>query len=658
MQTRKISSIYFLFFLVLSISLVSATDWGYGSGDGITIITNANLSTANVNNSLYWQGHTGTDGSWLTGISNWIKTTNIAGSVTLHPDNLSQNVGVGTNNSAYDLEVRNLDGDNTALGISSGTGNSNASLFFREADAVRYRIFYDGRTSLFNLYSFAIDKIVLSFDTTGKAEFSQNVNVVGNLTAPNICLSNGTGCSLGNPFNQVLNKTSDVTFENITVTGHSAINSSKGQMVHLDNFVVHTQEMMTDTLLDKSIGTLSCVGGELNYTLYAFHGQGQFNFGGVLYPSDHTVDNATITLTCGTDITPVINYIYWELVGGVPTMKTAAVYPAGEHIDVATFIVGACSGTSYTIYSYSRNRYEVDSFIKRVIHRFENSGTLYVSGFIPAANTTQLNVTSGGEFMNGIFEMTSTNAIKLTDGFNWINSTANFKSATDLSGFTQYNNGVAFSGGPNERVNVIWGLVPINTTGGTGPTQMRLYAVVANEPTVKYNTVAEAIADIYNTAVYYPPNAEVKNVFVPIARTILRPSTDTFEVFSSGLYFQDLRGMVTSGGGAGTTVDTSVFLLKTGTTPLTGNWNVGNFSITNVSNVNATNGFFSNLGSALSRITKGWFTNLDVSGGNIEMNTGNITNVTYIKLNEVSGACDLTRNHTICSNLSGTFFIG
>jgi hypothetical protein len=68
-------------------------------------------------------------------------------------------------------------------------------------------------------------------------------------------------------------------------------------------------------------------------------------------------------------------------------------------------------------------------------------------------------------------------------------------------------------------------------------------------------------------------------------------------------------------------------------------------------------GFFGWLGSLTNRITKAWFTNLDLNG-TIQMNQGNITNATYIIMNEKSGACDLTINHSICSNSSGTFLIG
>jgi hypothetical protein len=64
--------------LILSLSFVTSEDFGIGNpntngfGFGSDIsggsTTSTNYSLINVNNSLYWQGHTGTDGSWLTGI--------------------------------------------------------------------------------------------------------------------------------------------------------------------------------------------------------------------------------------------------------------------------------------------------------------------------------------------------------------------------------------------------------------------------------------------------------------------------------------------------------------------------------------------------------------------------------------------------------------
>src|SRR5690606_24739545 len=45
-------------------------------------------------------------------------------------------------------------------------------------------------------------------------------------------------------------------------------------------------------------------------------------------------------------------------------------------------------------------------------------------------------------------------------------------------------------------------------------------------------------------------------------------------------------------------------------------------------------------------------------GENLNVETMNITNISYIKLNEVAGNCDLTVNHSICSNATGTYIVG
>jgi len=65
--------IYFIllasFFLFFSISLTTALPNDAGNSIDFTYSTPINYSTIpTVNNSIYWQGHTGTDGSWLTGI--------------------------------------------------------------------------------------------------------------------------------------------------------------------------------------------------------------------------------------------------------------------------------------------------------------------------------------------------------------------------------------------------------------------------------------------------------------------------------------------------------------------------------------------------------------------------------------------------------------
>lgn len=43
---------------------------------------------------------------------------------------------------------------------------------------------------------------------------------------------------------------------------------------------------------------------------------------------------------------------------------------------------------------------------------------------------------------------------------------------------------------------------------------------------------------------------------------------------------------------------------------------------------------------------------------NLNMNTFNVLNMSYLIATEISGACDLTINHSKCSNVSGTYVIG
>jgi hypothetical protein len=73
--------------LILSLSLISALSFSncetLGNCNQVTTTvstsSSTNYSLVNVNNSLYWQGHTGTDGTWLTGILKQDGTTPLTG---------------------------------------------------------------------------------------------------------------------------------------------------------------------------------------------------------------------------------------------------------------------------------------------------------------------------------------------------------------------------------------------------------------------------------------------------------------------------------------------------------------------------------------------------------------------------------------------------
>ena len=335
----------------------------------------------------------------------------------------------------------------------------------------------------------------------------------------------------------------------------------RGVLTSTSALYAHLSELSSNTLLDRSRSTLTCTGGVLTYTLYAMDGSGTWNFNGIVYPA--AVASASIPLIAGTNLSPATNYVYFELQANVPTLVASTTEPTGLHIDIATWIVGAVSGTNYTIYGYNRNRQEIDTFISRTIERIEDSGTLYVNGMFPTVNSTALSVLGGGKFYNGIFPMTTANNVSMANGFCYINSSGKFVQATSIASLNQYANGVVL--GNNERQNIVWGIVPISTAaGGAIPVNVRLIAVLQSEPTSVYISDSTARQDVYDATNYYPPNDELKKVFVPICRTIVHPNTNTFKTFDTGLYLKDIRGKITSGGGAAASTDVSGLVPYTG----------------------------------------------------------------------------------------------
>lgn len=165
---QKLNFLFFTFFLVLtlslnSFSLVHAQDFSdctiYGNCQPIVSLV-GNYTGLNVNNSMYLQGltpaqvaalyvdtdnDTGLIINWSGFFSSQLWSTSAG---KLYPTNLSATVGVGTSNpdSGYEMEIKNdqhiAHNNNTALAISSGEGNTNASIYFREDNVVRIAIKY------------------------------------------------------------------------------------------------------------------------------------------------------------------------------------------------------------------------------------------------------------------------------------------------------------------------------------------------------------------------------------------------------------------------------------------------------------------------------------------------------------------------------------
>lgn len=397
---------------------------------------------------------------------------------------------------------------------------------------------------------------------------STTINTTGlNATNINSTTINATNLALGGV--KVYNKTTTdslyvdvggdtmtgtLNVTNLNASGNITFKDESGQERHLANMATHIAEMQSDTLLDSSLSTITVDGiSKLNYTLYAVNGVGEWNFNGTIYGGASAVSNASIILLNGSDDFPKKNYVHFYLSGGVPTLTTTEAYPSYNHIDVAEFELGAVNATHATIYGYNRVRYEINEFVKSVMMWYEAYGTLYQSGFTTTSNTTVLNISTGYWYANNLMPLYSTNNVSIADGFYYINSTGGFIQCTSLANLTQYNDGTAFSG-VNERVNIVWGIIAVNVTGGIGVTQTKLVAVLPNYPGAgnTYQSVANAIQDNFGTLSFYPPNTMIKAGFVPIARTILRPNADVNEPFASGIYHRFIAGTVGTGGASPT----------------------------------------------------------------------------------------------------------
>jgi len=347
-----------------------------------------------------------------------------------------------------------------------------------------------------------------------------------------------------------------ITEGTLTVDKDILMTDARGNAVTLAAFCAHVAELKNNCILDRSFSYLTCAGGVLTYTLYAVGGEMAIDLGGITYPM--AAATYSVALVGGTDANPVTNYIYFVLgVGNIPLLTVSAVYPTNlNFVSVDTFVVGAVAGVNYTIYSYLRARDESTTFVNRVIDRMEEGGTLYVSGYVPTVTAIALSIAAAGSFYEGIYQMISNNAVSAAGGFYWIDSAGAFQYSTLLSDLNEYANGVALAGA--DRQNIVWGIIPTTPPDvSLTPTVVKLFAVLQSEPPADYTNDAEARADAYDCTNYYPPHTELRKAFVPIARTIVLPSTPEFRTFATGLYWKDIRGKITAGGGAATPVDLS-----------------------------------------------------------------------------------------------------
>ncbi len=332
--------------------------------------------------------------------------------------------------------------------------------------------------------------------------------------------------------------------DDLQVVGDVWLKDVNDEWHHLEDTLTHLDNLQDNVILDDILITGDTVGGVFNVTLTSLNGNIEVNVDEMIYDIGSAVD--TINLTPGTNATPQINYIYYKVVGNEAVLTATTTEPSGfEYTEVVRGFVGDVSATKAEIFGFFLTKHTNYEFIDRVYKRFHDEGTQYLSGFDTDASSTDLNITVGSVRVV-LEQLTYTNEHNLTTGFWVINSTGNFVRATDLSIFTEYADGTET--GVTDRISVVWGLIPQNKTVS------KLLAIIPEYQGAGdiYNSDIGAEEDTFSHTNFFPADSELKAMFIPIARTIVRPNADEFVAFQSGKFFKFIAGQVTSGGSAPT----------------------------------------------------------------------------------------------------------
>jgi hypothetical protein len=136
----------------------------------------------------------------------------------------------------------------------------------------------------------------LGVTVANDSEMSPRINVTSNGYAYRANVSD-TLVSTGNYTIESLK----IAEGNLNVTaGNITYVDRNGKIRVIQDTTQGVDEEFTNTLLDKSRSTLTCAGSQLNYTLIALNGMGEWNFNGTFYgeqipPQKQTTSISTLT---------------------------------------------------------------------------------------------------------------------------------------------------------------------------------------------------------------------------------------------------------------------------------------------------------------------------------------------------------------------------
>lgn len=299
------------------------------------------------------------------------------------------------------------------------------------------------------------------------------------------------------------------------------------------------------------------------------------------------IGGATIALTAGTDVTPVLNYVYIPQSTGVLTVSTSS-WPSAEHAAVATVLCQSATSAQtdglFKVHVWSdhiKSGSIENGHSSEINYWIRQQNATWTSG----VSLTATPAAGGGAGAAGVFTIATTSGVILqlhqhaypafdTSAASHVyvpnDSVTAFDRVTDLATLLTDANGVTMS---NKRFNlVIWGSV----SQDTGDCQL-----FVNLPTASYNSDQNVIDDVDRTSVYTIP-ATFKGTGFLISRLSMRHvnSGNTWETLQN----EDLRNLVpavATGSGTG-----GITAVEEDPTPvLGGNLDGNTFDISNANNM-------------------------------------------------------------------------
>lgn len=302
----------FLFSLIL-LSTFAVAQIGYDNpylpkliAPKVTTGSSINYSTANVNNSLYWQGHTGTDGSWLTGLLN-------SASANATYLKLDQSTPQTIINGA----PRFNEGINVSTGkkISDAT-LSDSYLLLNDGSGISYLSSYGDLTlksAYGNVYLTASGTGIIHTDipfvsvvATGTSPLSVlsttlntnlNADLLDGLHYTSLCLSNGTGCASST----LSDNSTQLSWKNITDwTSAPIYNSTYAGLINNDSYL-STFNSTYNSKADYEFGNNN------------FNGSGNFTTTGSI--KTKYLNSTNITADCTLNVNSAVGTLCGDIAG-------------------------------------------------------------------------------------------------------------------------------------------------------------------------------------------------------------------------------------------------------------------------------------------------------------------------------------------------------